>query len=288
MVMNNLHPLLANTIASVCKHFPKQVHNFRYFLKCGHFVNWNHPRNMQEYSISHYFRTKDRWDTYALLADKIRVRDFVKDRIGEQYLTKLYGTYHSAEEIDFDVLPEQFVLKTNNGCGTNVIVRDKNLLDRKMSIRQLNRWLCYHYGELTGQPHYAYIKPMILAEEYLQQSAAENILPYDYKFFCYKGKPLFVLYYEGRQPNSHKVYNLLFNMDWQPMKGFKVINPINHSVERPVCFEELKQCVTQLCAGFEFARVDFYIIGNRPLFGEMTFTPSISYNFYEDPVHAGL
>lgn len=282
MNIYNLPLWVIKPLSLIGRYFPKQVVNLRYFRQNKIWINWKHPNNLHQYTICQYFRPDTDLQLLGQLADKVRVRDFVKDRIGEQFLTKLYGVYDSASEIDFDSLPEQCVLKTNNGCGNNIIIRNKKQLSNRQKMKDLlDRWLRFPYGDLTGQVHYSYIKPQILAEEYLEQSAVKDILPYDYKFFCYKGKPLCVLYYEGRSQNGHLTPNMLFDMDWKPMKE-AIKRPITHPIPKPVSFEMMKKCVTSLATGFDFVRVDFYEIKGCPIFGEMTFTPDISINMRDN------
>ena len=261
--------------------FPKFVLTFRYYRWTRKLIRWNNPRNTQEYSLGLLFKKNTDITLLANLADKVKVREFVRDKIGSQYLTEMYGCWASADEIDFDLLPDSFVLKTNNGCASNIIVRGKNSIDIEKVKSKLDYWLRFPYGALTGQIHYSKIKPLILAENYLEQSKDKDILPFDYKFFCYKGKPLYILYYEGRKLNGHITPNMLYDMNWNPLNS-EVNFPINHVVNKPISFEIMKACVTSLCADFEFVRVDFYEIDNHPVFGEMTFTPDILTNIRED------
>lgn len=279
--MKKLPIWLLKFIAMFTKLCPKFVLDFRNYVGVRNHINWRQPKNLQEYALTILFNKSTDLDLYARLADKIEVRKFVEDRIGQQYLTILYGTWTNAKEIDFGTLPNRFVLKTNNGCGTNFIIKDKSKIDINRVVNELNYWLKYPYGALTGQIHYSRINPKILAEEYLEQSIEKDSLPYDYKFFCYKGVPRYVLYYEGRSLNGHITPNMLFDMEWNEISE-AVNRPINHKVNPPISFEEMKQCVKQLCSGFDFVRVDFYEINGRPVFGEMTFTPDIIVNIRSD------
>lgn len=280
-ILYKLSPRLLKTIALICKKIPRFILDIRYYKWTKRHINWSSPQNIQEYSLSLLFRKDTDLNLYADLADKVNVRKFIEDRIGKQYLTKLYGVWKSAYDIDFNALPEKFVLKTNNGCGANFVIKNINTIDTNKVIKDLNFWLQFPYGELTGQVHYSMIKPLVLAEEYLEQVKGEDILPYDYKFFCYKGEPKYILYYEGRLLNSHMTPNMLFDMEWTAIPD-AVCRPTNHRINKPESFEEMKSCVKRLCEGFEFVRVDFYEIGGRPIFGEMTFTPDILVNIKQD------
>lgn len=268
-------------LSAIGRRFPKFILDIRYFVHNKALIHWSDPENIQEYSLCQLFRSDTDLDRMARLADKVDVRDFIKEKIGENYLTELYGVYESADQIDFNLLPDRFVLKTNNGCGNNFIVKNKKALDISYVKKQLNYWLKFPYGNLTGQIHYSKIRPLILAEQFLEQSATEDILPFDYKFMCYKGEPRYVLYYEGRSLNGHTTPNMLFDMDWKAIPH-AVKRPTDRNIKKPVSFDEMKQCVAGLCADFDFVRVDFYEIKGRPIFGEMTFTPDIIYNIRED------
>ena len=111
---------------------------------------------------------------WSKLADKYRVREYVIDRCGEQYVNKIYGIYNSAIEIDYSLLPKSFVLKTTNSCATNIIVKDKNILNIKETNHKLNKWLKFPYRELTGQLHYTQIEPLIIAEKFMEQTKKAN------------------------------------------------------------------------------------------------------------------
>lgn len=254
---------------------PRQVFALRYYAWTKHIINWKKPRNIQEYSMCQLFREDTSLDFFAQLADKVGVREYVEQRVGRQYLNQLYGTWTSAEAIDFDSLPERFVLKTNNGCGSNVIVRDKKKMNREAIIRELAYWLSYPYGDLTGQIHYSRIRPLILAEEYLEQEKGKDSLPYDYKFFCFRGQPQFVMFYEGRKLNGHITQNMLFDLNWNPLPE-AVKRPITHPIPRPQSLATMKELAATLSKGIDFVRVDFYEIDGKPIFGEMTLTPDIN------------
>ncbi len=278
---NRLKLLFLKPLSFLASFFPKQILSLRYFRSHGEFINWKHPQNTQVYAAYLLFQKRTDINLLADLADKVRVHDFVKERIGERYLNPLYGYWDSVDKIDFEALPDRFVLKTNNGCGNNIIVKNKSRMNIRDIKNKLDYWLHFPYGDLTGQIHYSRIKPLILAEKYLEQSKGKDILPYDYKFFCYQGKPLYVLYYEDRKLNGHLTPNMLFDMNWNPIP--KVVrHPTAHSVSKPISFDEMKLCVARLCAGLEFVRVDFYEIDDRPVFGEMTFTPDMLTNILED------
>ena len=279
--MKRLPLPLVKMIARVTALCPRFVFALRYYRWSKKIIDWRNPRNLQEFSMCQLFSKEISLDFFAMLADKVAVRNFVKERIGEKYLNKLYGTWDSADKIDFKQLPDRFVLKTNNGCNSNVILKSKDGADIEAIRRKLDYWLHFPYGELTGQVHYSRIKPLILAEEYLEQKKGIDSLPYDYKFFCFNGEPRFILYYEERKLNEHVTPNMLFDINWKPIPN-AVRHPVSHDVPRPHSLELMTKLATELSKGLRFVRVDFYEIDGNPIFGEMTLTPDVLTNIYTD------
>ncbi len=273
--------LMFRAVAPIMKLFPHQILRTRVRKTTGYSINWKNPSNLLEYLVGESFKAAEdpeRLEFYGTLADKIAVRDYVAERVGEQALTKIYGVWSKPDEIDFDSLPVPCVIKTNNGCATNIIIRRREELKPDEIRRKLRRWLYFPYGAITGQPHYSTIKPGILCEEFLKQEAGGDTLPYDYKFFCFEGEPRFILFYSGRIPNHHITYNLVYDTDWNPMKGV-VNHPAPEEAARPETLEKMVDMARKLSKGLPFARVDFYSIGSRPVFGEITLTPDIQTNF---------
>lgn len=206
----------------------------RYRRWTGRTIDWNHPANLQEYILAQLMDAAAdpaRLELYATLADKVAVRRYAATRAPGLRTPALLGSWRRPEEIGWESLPEKFAMKTNNGCGTNLIVRDKSAIDTAAETRRLRRWLRFPYGELSGQIHYSRIEPLIFAEELLEPAPGTDKLPLDYKFFCFNGRPRFILYYEERKVNGHLTPNMAFDLDWQPME---VVNhPTGHTVPPP-------------------------------------------------------
>lgn len=276
----NIPPFLYPVLVPIARRNPKNILRLRYWLWTHKLMSFSRPTNLQQYTLAEMIKTKDDPELlklYAKSADKYAVREIVKEKYGEEIIPKLLGVWEKAEDIDFDALPDSFVLKTNNGCGTNIIVRDKARLDREDARTKLTKWLKLPYGELSGQIHYAAIPPRIIAEELLKQEGSDG-LPNDYKFFCFDGEPQFILYYEGRQVNGHITYNKVMDLDWNEVKG--VVNlPSMHDIPRPASLEKMVDIARKLSKGYKFVRVDLYDINGKPVFGELTFTPDVITNF---------
>lgn len=226
--------------------------------------NFTRPKNLSENIIAAILNNEI--NQYADYADKYKVRSFVERRGLGNILPQLYAYWLDAKEISFEQLPNKFVLKANNGCGSNVICRDKNALDAKMTIEQLNEWL-----KLTPSPveaHYRLIKPRIICEEYIEDRGLE--LPVDYKFMCFRGEPHCVLVCTNRV-----VRTKLTTMDlhWKRL-DYLVPRYINtDDVPRPKNLGNMIDYARKLADGFDFVRVDLYDTGSRVYFGELTFTP---------------
>ncbi len=208
---------------------------------------------------------------YAQLTDKYAVREWIKEQIGEKYLIPLLGVWDRAEDIQFKSLPDTFVLKTNNGSGMNIIVRDKKSINRKKVVEQLNYWLEYPFWALQGEFHYKEIKPKIIAEEYISQLDG-NLL--DYKVYCFNGKPEFILLIGNRGSGEHTGREAVYDFNWNRLPWtFEDYPAYTCEFEKPELLNELYRISERLCKGFGFVRVDLYIIADQIKFGEMTFTP---------------
>lgn len=205
----------------------------------------------------------------ARLSDKYAVRKWVANRIGDEYLVPLLGRWAQAADIDFDALPQEFVLKTNNGSSTNIIVRDRSKLDVTDARKRLDEWMGYQMGWVYFERQYNDIEPCVIAEEMLHPAAGENDLC-DYKFLCFDGEPRFVWVDLDRYTNHTRA---MFDTDWNLQDWNQYNYPlIPYVPERPKCLDKMLDLARELSAGFDHVRVDLYEVDGRVYFGEMTFT----------------
>ena len=266
--------MIPKFVIKFLENHPKLIWHLRYFRRNFQILDTKNPRNLYEKIIQMSLQnTSDEW---SVLADKYTVREVVKERIGEQYLVPLYGVYDKAEDIDYDKLPNSFVLKTNNACATNIIVKDKFKINKEEINKKLNKWLKSPYGALTGQTHYSKIKPRIIAEKLLEQKGEESLI--DYKFYCVDGEPLCLNVAKNRKQNSHKFKLMFFDINWNEIleyvseaDGFELIK----DMPKPESFDLMVELVRKLARGYKFVRIDLYEIDGHPYFGEYTFTPGI-------------
>lgn len=205
-------------------------------------------------------------------SDKLGVREYVRRAVGEKYLIPLLGVYRTPGEIPFESLPNQFVLKTNHGCGWNILCRDKGVLDIPSARKRLKDWLETDYYTLGREWVYKDIEPFILCEELLLNENHQP--PWDYKLFCFRGVPRLVeLIYDRHADRSVSYYD----MTWRRTpftKGYPQFKPNSLLTPRPACFDEMVRVSRELSRSFPFVRVDLYEHRNRVLFGELTFLPS--------------
>ena len=211
------------------------------------------------------------YDSTALkttLSDKLDVRSWVKDKIGEEYLTPLLGVWEHYSEIDFNALPERFALKCTHGYAWNLIVKDKSALDHKSAESDFERWLNTNFAFVAGlELQYRDIPPRIIAEEYLENSDADL---YDYKIWCFNGEPEYIQFISNRNMGLKMAF---FDLDWN-LLPFVYSYPQNKEpIPKPACLGEMLRLAKALCQGFSHVRVDFYVLNDGSIrFGEMTFT----------------
>jgi len=261
--------------AYLCRKDPERLFCIRYKRTTGHTLNSRNPKTLYEKIAYLAFHTDTR--EWSRLADKVNVREYIEECGFGEFVPQMYGAWEDASLIDFDKLPNAFVIKTNNASATNIIVKDKSTIDIDDVKNKLNKWLKWKYGLETCQPHYSRIKPLILAEELLidEETTRQGKLLIDYKFYCVNGKPKYVMVMTDRKPNSHDVKVGIFDMDWKLYPEFKsdIHESVDEGTKCPVSFIVMQEMAAALSAKFAFCRVDFYEINGKPIFGEMTFTP---------------
>ena len=238
----------------------------RYYEITGHRMDMQHPRTYSE--KLQWLKLYDPSPDRSRLADKVAVRDWVREQIGEEYLIPVLGVYERFEDIDFDSLPDRFVIKTNHSSGWNIIVKDKADFDRVAAGKKVKRWLSTDFAYWKDfELHYSAIPPKILIEPYLEDKNGELR---DYKFLCFDGEVKYV-WVDFDRYSGHK--RNIYDMDWklQPWNQNTYGN-YQGEVPPPENFELMKQIAKKLCQGFIHVRVDLFNVDGKIYFGEMTFT----------------
>jgi hypothetical protein len=245
-----------------------------YYFQTGKKLNLRHPKTFNE--KLQWLKLHDRKPEYSTMVDKYAAKEYVAKIIGEEYIVPTLGVWDSPEEIAWDKLPSQFVLKTTHGGGGKgiIICRDKEKLDKAEAVSDLRtamkRDLYKNYREWP----YKNVKPRVIAEEYLSEESEKNGIR-DYKFLCFNGEPLYCVVMSDRWSDFS---NDFFDMDWNRIPvSVKGIPHAQTPPKKPHHFKTMRQIATQLSAGHPHIRVDFYEVNDKVYFSELTFYSTSGY-----------
>lgn len=250
---------------------PRWRAQYKYHYNFGRLINWSNPTEMNEkIRWCQFYTDTSKW---SILADKYRVREYVADHGYSDLLVKLYGKWDRAEDIDFEALPDSFVIKTNHGCGSVFIVKNKREVDLEKIRTQLKADLGSKFGKENAEMHYKSIRPVVIAEELLIQDNDVSSTLIDYKCYVTGGVIRCVAVMYNR--NGHLFDETVYDSDWNRNDGWKNNKISSESIEipKPVNFDLMKQFCKDMCSEFPFVRMDFYETGGRLYLGEFTFTP---------------
>ncbi len=234
----------------------------RFVEKTGRRPNFDDPKTFTDKLA--WMRLHDHNPLYTQLVDKIAVRDYVRERVGEDVLIPLYGTWAKARDIDFDSLPESFVLKCNHESGFVVLCHDKARLDTTYVKAQLATRLKMNYYHYHHEWPYLHVKPRVLAERLLVGDDGGE--PHDYKIHCFDGQPAFIIAVKDR--HTRQVQGC-YSPDWEPLPfAATMVPPVE--IPRPVHLERMLEIARALAKGLPCCRVDLYAVEDKVYFGELT------------------
>lgn len=239
----------------------------KYFLNNGKHLELDNPsefvEKLQWLNLNLYT------EKYKDFVDKYEVRDYVKDKIGADYLVDFIAIYDDVDKIDFESLPNQFALKGTHGSGYNVIVDDKSKINIPEVKQTLKKYLDSNYYYKYKETIYKDVEPRILAEHYLDQSDSENII--DFKFFCIHGEPKYIWV---KTFSDGKFRNCYYDLEWNKLTGdTNKKDYLSKNIPKPKNLNELISIAKKLSQDFIFIRVDLYSINGKIYFGELTFFP---------------
>ena len=252
-----------------------------YYFRTGKRLNLNAPRSFSE--KLQWLKLYNRRPEYTTMVDKYAVKEYVGKIIGQEYIIPTLGVWDSPEELAWENLPKQFVLKTTHGGGNKgvIVCTDKDKLDKEATVRKLKSAIKIDLYKQLGEWPYKNVRRRILAEEYLSdgfetenESAPHDLV--DYKYLCFNGKPLYCMVVSNRRTN--KSYDF-FDNDWNhiPIRLYNFPNAKNKPV-KPLNHEEMLSLASKIAANHPHLRVDFYEVDGKVYFGEITFFTLSGYN----------
>lgn len=259
--------------ASAKLHFVSKLLPDKLYLYCmyrtyvGGKPNFDSPVTYNE--KLQWLKLHDRDTRYIGMVDKYEAKRFAAERIGEEHIVNTYGVWNSFDEIDFDSLPNSFVLKCTHDSAGNVICRDKSTFDRRAAEKKIKFCLSRNYFYMGREWVYKNIPPRIIAEEYMEDSTLGELR--DYKFFTFGGKAHFMHLVSNRQNKDEATYGDFFDMEYNHMELTMGHDNAPIMPEKPKNFELMKKYAEILSEGTVHLRVDFYEVNGRLYFGELTF-----------------
>ena len=237
---------------------------WEFFFAMKYFPNLKKPLTYNE--KLQWLKINDIHDEYTSLVDKYEVKKYIKRLIGDEYIIPTLGVWDKFEDIDFNKLPNQFVLKTTHDSGGIIVCKDKSKLDLDYARNKINRSLRHNYYLEHREYPYKNVKPRIIAEQYMVDESGTELK--DYKFFCFNGNVKFLFVATDRPYDTRFDF---FDTSFKHLP-FKQGHPwATKKISRPTRFEEMLDIATTLSKGFPHVRVDLYNINGKIYFGELTF-----------------
>lgn len=252
-----------------------------YWLVFGKRLNLKEPKTFNE--KLQWLKLYDRRPEYVKMVDKIDVKEFVAKRIGEDFIIPTLGVWEKPGKIDWDSLPNQFVIKWNHDSGSIVICKDKSTFDRKAALQKLRRGAKINGFWLGREWPYKGVKPLLLAEKYMEDKSSTNNDLVDFKFMCFNGmvKCCFTC---TKRFTGEGLKVTFYDNDWNILPFERDHPRETCPIQKPYSYELMKDAAEKLTKGLPFARIDFYEINKRPYFGEITLYPGGGFEAFQPEV----
>ena len=246
-------------------------------LRLGVKMDLDNPKTFSE--KMQWLKLYDRNPEYTKMVDKAEAKKYVASIIGEEHIIPTIGVYNSFDEINFDKLPNEFVMKATHSSGDIYICKDKNKINYEELKNMVNKWLNKKYYTITKEWPYKNVKPKVIIEKNMTTENQKELI--DYKFFCFNGKPKLMQISEGT--SNHKTTKVGFtNMEYKKTKLHREdYKQLENLPQKPNNFEKMQELAKKLSSNIPFVRVDFYDIENQIYFGELTFYPGGGYIPFE-------
>lgn len=248
----------------------------KYKLEMDKKLNLKNPQTFNE--KLQWLKLYDRNPEYTKMVDKYEAKQYVADIIGEEYIIPTLGVWDKFEDIEFEKLPKQFVLKPTHTSGNVFICKDKNNIDYKKLKREVNKWMKRRYYYIHREWPYKNVKPRIIVEKYMENNSGEEII--DYKLFCFNGVPRIILVCSERF-SSKNMCETWFDEDWNYLDITENNHRTDKTIKCPINFDEMKILARKLSDGIPFLRCDFYEVNEKIYFGELTFFPASGFEKFE-------
>ncbi len=254
----------------------KMYLKWKFKLIMGYKLDLDNPQTFNE--KLQWLKLYDRNPEYTKMVDKYEVREYIKEKLGGEYLIPLLGVYDNFDDIDFSNLPNQFVIKCNHDSGGLVISKDKGNLNIEETRKKINRSLKKNYYYAGREWPYKNVKPRIIIEKYMEESNKSDLK--DYKLFCFNGIPKIVLVCSERFSSSN-MCETWFDMNWKLIDMTESGHRVDSTISKPKQFKKMVELSKKLSKNIPFIRVDWYEIGDKLYFGELTFYPASGFEKFE-------
>ena len=231
----------------------------------GYFPNLKDPQTFNE--KMQWLKIHDFQPEYVDLVDKVKAKEKVSEIIGEEHIVPLLGKWNNAADIDYEMLPDSFVLKCNHDQGSVYLVPDKKTIDKNEITKLINRCLKRNLFPETREYPYKYIKPCVFAETYL----GKDII--DYKFYCFNGEPKFLYCGQGLT-TDHSLKIDFYDLDWNLMPFYRTDYHRLGQIPKPIHLNEMIEISKKLSANVPFVRIDLFEINDKVYFSEFTLCPA--------------
>lgn len=250
----------------------------KYKLVVGKNLNLDNPQSFNE--KMQWLKLNDRKDIYTIMVDKYEAKEYVSKIIGDEYIIPTLGIYNRFDDINFEKLPNQFVIKCTHDSGGIVICRNKSEFNIKEARKTINKYLKRNYFYVGREWPYKNVKPRIIVEKFIENSDGEQLR--DYKFFCFNGVPKLMYLSEGLENHATarmSFYDMNFKLTRCKRSDYK---QLDYTPERPKTFDKMKEYSRILSKNIPHLRVDWYEINGHLYFGELTFTTCSGFIPFDD------
>lgn len=267
--------IIKKCIIKISNLIPDRIYlKIKYRLKMKKKLNLKNPQTYNE--KLQWLKLNDRKEIYTTMVDKYEVKKYVANIIGEEYIIPTLGIYNSFEEINFENLPEKFVMKCTHNSGGIIICKNKKQFDKRKAKKILEDCLKENFYYQSREWPYKNVIPRIIVEEYIEDNKEKDLK--DYKFFCFDGNPKLLFIAIDRPKNTK--FNF-YDINFKKLPFSQHYENFNKKVDKPKKYNEMIKLSKKLSKGIPHIRVDFYEVNGKVYFGELTFFHFAGFEMFE-------